>query len=342
MRRRRRFNGPVSIRIERIDPFDLDLGTADEMAEIGYAIAKAEGIGSTSPSGPTRLKHSQHGSDGTPAGGIWLARADDRLVGSATAFYPVRENTGVAAIRGGVHPEHQGRGVGRALLERVRADAAADGRTKVYSGTMQGTTGEAAMGALGFETIHTYAISRLDLHGADTGRWARLYDDAAAASADYELVRVVGETPEEQVEDVVALFAAINDAPMADPDAEPDVWDAGRVRAYDAAMAARRQTVYRVMARHRPTGAWAGHTVLCVDEFDPSVAMQEDTSVVDDHRGHRLGLRLKIEMLRWIADERPEVRATETWNSVENHHMLAVNELLGTQVVDRHLSMRLV
>jgi predicted component of type VI protein secretion system len=69
--------------------------------------------------------------------------------------------------------------------------------------------------------------------------------------------------------------------------------------------------------------------------------MQEDTSVVDDHRGHRLGLRLKIEMLRWIADERPEVRATETWNSVENHHMLAVNELLGTRVVDRHLSMRL-
>jgi hypothetical protein len=35
------------------------------------------------------------------------------------------------------------------------------------------------------------------------------------------------------------------------------------------------------------------------------------------------------------------VRATETWNSVENHHMLAVNELLGTRVVDRHLSMRL-
>jgi hypothetical protein len=197
------------------------------------------------------------------------------------------------------------------------------------------------MTALGFETIHTYAISRLDLHGGDTGRWDRLYDVAAAASADYELVRLVGETPDEQVEDVVALFAAINDAPMTDPDAEPDVWDADRVRGYDAAMAARRQTVYRVMARHRPSGAWAGHTVLCVDEFDPSVAMQEDTAVVNDHRGHRLGLRLKTEMLRWIADERPEVRATETWNSTDNHHMLAVNELLGTEVVGRHLSMRL-
>ncbi len=341
MRRQRRFNGPVSIRIERIDPLELDLGTADEMADIGYAIAKADDIRSTSPSGPTRLKQYQHGSDGTPAGGIWLARDDNRLVGMAAASYPWRENTDMAGVRGGVHPDHRGHGVGRALLERVRSDAAEDGRTKIYSGTMQDTVGEAAMTALGFETIHTYAISRLDLHAADTGRWDRLHDDAAAASADYDMVRIVGETPEHQVEDVVALFAAINDAPMTDPDAEPDVWDAERVRAYDSAMAARRQTVYRVIARHRATGAMAGHTVLCVDEFDPSVGMQEDTSVVGNHRGHRLGLRLKIEMLRWIAEERPEVSATETWNSMENHHMLAVNELLGTEVVDRHLSMRL-
>jgi GNAT superfamily N-acetyltransferase len=341
MRRQRRFNGPVSIRIERIDPRDLDLDTAEQKAEVGYAIRKADAVRATTPSGPTRLKQYQHGSDGTPAGGVWLAREEGELVGMASAYFPWRENTDMAGVSGGVHPDHRNRGIGRALLERVREDAAEAGRTKIYSGTMQGTDGERAMAALGFEVIHTYAISRLDLHGAETARWDRLYDDAAAASADYDMVRIVGETPADQVEDVVALFAAINDAPMTDPDAEPDVWDADRVRAYDAAMAARRQTVYRVMARHRATGAWAGHTVLCVDEFDPAVGHQEDTSVVDAHRGHRLGLRLKIEMLRWVAQERPEMQATETWNSVENHHMLAVNELLGTEVVDRHLSLRL-
>jgi GNAT superfamily N-acetyltransferase len=395
----------VNLRIERIDPLALDLDTAEEMAGLGDAIARADKIRATSPSGPTRLKLYQHGSDGTPAGGVWTARdGDGRLVGMASAFFPRRENVDIAGVSGGVHPDHRGRGIGRALLDRVRADAAeagrpkiysgtmagtpgevamasasfprrenvdvagvsggvhpdhrgrgigralldrvrADaaeaGRTKIYSGTMAGTPGEVAMAALGFETIHTYAISHLDLHGADTDRWDRLYDEAAAASSDYELLRLVGTTPEEQVDDVVALFAAINDAPMTDPDAEPDVWDADRVRGYDAAMAARRQTVYRVMARHRGTGTWAGHSVLCVDEFDPAIGHQEDTSVVGAHRGHRLGLRLKIEMLRWIAEERPEVRATETWNSAENHHMLAVNERLGTEVVDRHLSMRL-
>ncbi len=332
----------VSIRIDRLDPLTLDLDTVEEMAEVGYAIAKADGVRATTPSGPTRLKLYQHGSDGTPAGGVWTARDDDgRLLGMASAFFPRRENVDAAGVSGGVHPDRRRRGIGRALLDRVRADAAEAGRSKIYSGTMQGTDGEAAMAALGFETIHTYAISRLDLHGAASARWDRMYDEAAAASAGYELVRIVGTTPEDQVDDVVALFAAINDAPMTDPDAEPDVWNADRVRAYDAAMGARRQTVYRVMARHRGTGTWAGHSVLCIDEFDPAIGHQEDTSVVGEHRGHRLGLRLKIDMLRWIAAERPEVRATETWNSTENHHMLAVNEMLGTEVVDRHLSLRL-
>ena len=331
----------VPVHIDRISPDDLDLDTADAMAQLGYAAQEHDGIRATTPSGPTRLKNYQHGSDGTPFGGIWLAREEGELVGMAAAMFPRRENLDAAGVSGAVHPDHRKRGIGRALLERVREDAAAAGRTKIYSGTMEGTAGQTAMAALGFEPIHTYAISQLDLHAADRSRWERLHDDALARSGDYELVRIVGSTPDAQVEDVVALFAAINDAPMTDPDAEPDVWDADRVRAYDAAMAARRQTVYRVMARHRPTGQWAGHTVLCVDEFDPEVGHQEDTSVVPAHRGHRLGLRLKTDMLRWIAEERPEVRATETWNSVENHHMLAVNEILGTQVVDRHLSLRL-
>ncbi|MGZ5416328.1 MAG: GNAT family N-acetyltransferase [Nocardioides sp.] len=331
----------MTFTIERTDPLDLDLDTAEEMAEVGYAIQKADGIRATTPSGPTRLKNYQHGSDGTPYGGIWLAREAGRLVGMAAAQFPRRENTDVAGVSGGVHPDQRRRGVSRALLETVRGDAAADGRTKVYSGTMEGTAGEAATAALGFEPIHTHAISQLDLHGGDRARWDRLHDGAGRHAADYELLRIVGPTPEEQVEDVVALFDAINDAPMTDPDAEPDVWDTDRVRGYDTAMAARRQTVYRVMARHRPSGEWAGHTVLCIDEFDPTVGHQEDTSVVTAHRGHRLGLLLKTEMLRWIVDERPEVRGTETWNSVENHHMLAVNEALGIRVVNRHIALRL-
>jgi RimJ/RimL family protein N-acetyltransferase len=108
-----------------------------------------------------------------------------------------------------------------------------------------------------------------------------------------------------------------------------------RIAAYEQALVKRRQTQYAVVARHRDTGEPAGLTMCDVDEFSPSVAHQEDTSVVRKHRGHRLGLLLKLEMIDWLRHDRPEVTATETWNDVTNHHMIAVNERLGLRPVAR-------
>ena len=331
-------NGPMHI--DRIDPADLDLDTADAIAAIGLDSRRDLGVDVTAPSGPARLKMYQHSSDGTPFAGVWVARDGEKLLGYASAQFPSRDNTDSAHLSGAVAIGERRTGIGRALFEAVTEHAAAAGRSRVYSGAFEGSDGVGALSRLGFQPLHTCAINRLDLHGASRDRWQRLYDEAADAADGYELVRLVGRTPDERVDDLVALFDAINDAPQTEPDAGPDRWTADRVRAYDDAMAARRQTVYRVMARHRGSGEWAGHTVLCIDEFDPVVGHQEDTSVVRAHRGHRLGLLLKADMLRWIADERPEMAATETWNSVENHHMLAVNELLGTTVAARHVSMR--
>ncbi|MGZ4484474.1 MAG: N-acetyltransferase family protein [Nocardioidaceae bacterium] len=326
--------------LERLDPADLDLDTADALAAVARAANDEVAPEKTAPTGPTLLKLFQHGQPGSRFGGLWLARDGDTLLGYAAAGFPERENTGTFTVDGAVLPAHRRRGIGRALHEAATDAARADGRTTAYSGALDGSAGVPALHALGYRSLHTYAVGQLDLYDGPWPRWDRLYDEALGHAADYELVRLVGSTPPEHVDDVVALFAAINDAPMTDPGSEPDRWDADRVRGYDTTMSLRRQTVYRVLARHCPTGAWAGHTLLCVDEFDPSVAHQEDTSVVVAHRGHRLGLLLKIEMLRWVAAVRPEVRATETWNSTANHHMLAVNERLGTRVVARHVNMR--
>jgi hypothetical protein len=132
----------------------------------------------------------------------------------------------------------------------------------------------------------------------------------------------------------------MNDAPAEDAAREAESWTPDRVATYERSMAARRQTIHRVLVRHRPTGAWAGNSLLCVDELRPRVAFQEDTSVVRAHRGHRLGLLMKTEMLLWLGRERPEVEATDTWNAQANHHMIAVNEALGARVVAEHVSHR--
>jgi RimJ/RimL family protein N-acetyltransferase len=52
---------------------------------------------------------------------------------------------------------------------------------------------------------------------------------------------------------------------------------------------------------------------------------------VREHRGHRLGLFLKIAMLRWLAEQEPQLRYLETWNAASNAHMIRVNEILGYQ-----------
>jgi hypothetical protein len=162
-----------------------------------------------------------------------------------------------------------------------------------------------------------------------------LADEAAAAAADYELVPLDGPTPESRLTDMSALFEAINDAPLDDADMEDDSYPVERIRRYEAARAAQGQHIYRLIAKHRRTGEWVGFTLLCVDELRPGLAFQEDTSVMRQHRGHRLGILLKARMLLWMRERHPELCSIDTWNADSNIHMVAVNEQLGCFVANR-------
>lgn len=333
----------VSVHVERIDPLDLDLDTAEEMVAVDRASLESAGLELPAPSGPTRLTYLRLTSTNRPMAGVWLARDGGRVVGYAVANLPVEDNTGSAHMNAVVHPSRRREGIGEQLMGAALDLARAEGRRTFYAGAFRGGPGGAALEAMGFSArgLGVNAIRRVDVHGARHGTWDRVHDEAAAHGPGYELVHLVGPTPDDLLDDMVTLHAAINDAPLDDPEEEEDRWDVDRVRSYDLAMAGRRQTVHRVLARHRDSGEWAGLSILCVDEFSPGVAFQEDTSVVRGHRGHRLGLRMKADMLRWVALERPEVSATDTWNATTNHHMIAVNERLGARVIAHHETYRL-
>ncbi len=213
------------------------------------------------------------------------------------------------------------------------AEAATD-RPLLRAPAWAGTGGEHAVPRFGYVRKASHDVRRIDVHA---GQPAELVESAEEASRDYELERFAGPCPDELLGDLQVLREAINDAPgMAALEAYPPE----RLRAYEESLVRRRQTLYTILARHRVSGDPAAITMVCVHELRPEIAAQEDTSVLARHRGHRLGLRLKLAMLAWLDAERPDVLEADTWNVPENAPMIAINEALGSRKVAETISFR--
>jgi hypothetical protein len=90
-----------------------------------------------------------------------------------------------------------------------------------------------------------------------------------------------------------------------------------------------------VAARAPGTGDLAALTQVCVDPAMPEWGFQELTAVARPHRGHRLGLLLKLAMLDLLAAREPQVTRIVTMNADGNQHMIAINEQLGFRVLSR-------
>ncbi|MEO5851830.1 MAG: GNAT family N-acetyltransferase [Nocardioides sp.] len=256
---------------------------------------------------------------------LWVARDGRAVVGFATLTEPRHEYTDAAFLGGTVTPSHQGRGLGRVLLDAV---VGATERPLLRARAFRGTAGADVLPAWGFRRTMTHAVRRLDVADAP-GRDA-LRSRAAGASADYDLVRRLGPTPDADLAEMQVLREAINDAPDAH---EFEAYPPERIRDYEQSLVDTQQTQLTIVARHRATGEPAGLTMVAVPELRPEVAAQEDTSVLPPHRGCRLGLRLKLDMLDWLRDEHARVRATDTWNDTTNAPMLEVNRQLGARIV---------
>jgi hypothetical protein len=119
------------------------------------------------------------------------------------------------------------------------------------------------------------------------------------------------------------------DAPTGALSYEPETWDVARVRHVEDTWRRAGLSSLVAAARHRATGELAAYTVLQVAADKPWLASQDDTLVAAGHRGHRLGMLVKILNLRRLRDGYPEVQRVITFNAAENDHMLGINIALG-------------
>ncbi|GIG38325.1 GNAT family N-acetyltransferase [Cellulomonas phragmiteti] len=277
--------------------------------------------------------------------------ADD-VLGAVTVVMPRHDNTHLAYVQLQVRPGHERQGIGTALLRRAEQVMVRHGRHTAAAwsghapepppgpGVLDAPTGAgrvpADAPAVRFALRHGFRLEQVARHsvlalpGDPAARADLLADARAHAGPDYRTHTWWDDVPDGWLDALAVLWTRMStDAPSADYDIGEDRWDAARVRHHLRQHQQQHLRALLTAAEHVPTGTLAAFTVLVVPATDVPFAFQEDTLVLRDHRGRRLGMLVKAINLDAYAARRPGVRRLHTWNAQENAHMLAVNVALG-------------
>jgi GNAT superfamily N-acetyltransferase len=270
---------------------------------------------------------------------MFTAHAGDRIVGGAFVMIPLLDNLDKAFVQVIVHPDERGRGVGTALEQHVSEVARTEHRPTVIGEAIVPADQRDDHAYRRFAEARGYALANIEI--------ARVLElpiddeqlDAWAAEAEphhegYRFETFGGPTPDDLVEsfcNLLGLLAA--EAPTGDLDFEPEVVTVESLRVREKMLDEQGRTAYTTLAVDG-NGDAVADSVLAYSSDDPQNAMQWATLVRPDHRGHRLGLAVKVRNVRALQAEHPETKRIWTQNSEVNAHMVGINEKLGFTPVE--------
>ncbi len=258
-----------------------------------------------------------------------IARDDDgAVVGGAWAELPLKDNVTFAYGEVFVVPEHRRQGHGTALTEALKAACHEAGRSTILGEAVWGVDDDDAP-AKKFSEHLGFTLDIMDAHRELLlpARLPPLTIDPA-----YEIRSWRGACPDELVDgyaDVRRLM--VQEAPSGDAGLENEHWDAARVRTEEAKWA-KSGRVPQVSVAIARDGSVVGHTQLIFPNESVEV-YQWDTLVLPSHRGHGLGLTLKVFTMHEVADLLDGRRRIHTYNAASNAPMIAVNEAMGFRQV---------
>jgi GNAT superfamily N-acetyltransferase len=275
----------------------------------------------------------RQGFAGQPREAALALAADGQPVGFYLLELSQRENPHNGDLLPVVAPDQRRRGYGTALLRHAAARAKAHGRTLLSAEIRSDSPGSAFAAATGASAGVLEIRRVLDVTAIPPGHLAALRRRSEPAAPGYELLSWVGPTPEEHVNGVAEVRAAMADAPR-NPGEEPDRPDPERLRISGRRLAGMGIRVYSVVARCDRTGELAGQTTVAIDNPGDVWAHQQITVVARGHRGHRLGLLMKLEMMERLLAAEPQVTRIITANADSNQYMISINEALGYRELD--------
>jgi len=271
----------------------------------------------------------------------WAAWDGDDVVATAVVGRPLLDNLHLATLDLMVRPDARRQGIGSAVLAVVESDVAASGRRILLAELARPIDAESdAMPGPAFAAARGYARAHAETHFvAELPPPAGLLDEIDTYAAErlppYRVLSWLDPTPDEWLEPYCALEQAFNElAPTGDIEVEPERWNPERIRDGEERRAARHQVAFTTVAV-APDGTMAGNTQLMLNnQAVRGGAGQSGTLVLPDHRGHRLGLAMKVANVRRLLEHDSSPRLVHTWNAGVNAPMLAVNARLGFRAVE--------
>jgi GNAT superfamily N-acetyltransferase len=277
----------------------------------------------------------------------WVVETDGVVVGVATLYVSLDDNTDKIWAEVDVHPDHRGRGAGSALAQLLERRGRELGRreliVEVYlppvgTGTDTDTDEhpfERFAAAHGFRAESTDNVRILDLPVPDA-----VLDRLEASARErwagaYRLETHTDGLPDELVEGYCRVSNLLNvDAPTGAVDFEAETLTPERYRGYldlERRQGRRRLTT---VALETATGEVVAYTDLVLPSGAPTKTWQWGTLVDRAHRGHRLGMAVKVANLRKLQSAHPERKTVGTGNDATNSYMVGINEELGFHVVE--------
>ena len=341
-----------TVTIEEISiPESLD-GTGADDFRIAVAIRNAIAVAALGPAAGTDtpeevlpfIQDQQHDHKR-----LFVARDAGDIVAFAVMAWAVDPETRVTWLETGVRPDRQRQGIGTALHDHLEGIARESGRPFVQGGAfhlpVEGPRLESPTGfgsipkedasarflrKRGYTLEQVYRYSVLHLPIAQETLDGHLAAAQAKAGPDYRVHTWTHRTPEQWLDGLATIYMRMaTDAPAGNLEIEEEPWDAERVRQRDEVRLASGRTLLAAAVEHVPSGSLVAFSGLAVPDDRSRPVHQGMTLVLKEHRGHRLGMVVKIANIQQLQAFSPESPFIMTDNAEENRPMIDVNEAVG-------------
>jgi len=279
----------------------------------------------------------------------WVLAVQGPEVGWASVILPIAEDRDKAQLGVCVDPARRRQGIGSALLAWGEDLIAKSGRTLVFAEITYGAgddhepymeTSQAAKVPLmsesvsfplkrGYEVTHAQRRSVLDVP-MDPRLFAQLMADTARYRSGYRLHTWFCEIPRQWKDSFAQLKEDFcRDAPQGTIPLDHQTWNHERINQMVRETLDAGNVFLMTAVEHEATGELVGFTELRWPAEPDEAAEQWFTIVSGKHRGHRLGMWVKLANAAELVGRCPGIRRIHTDNAQENAHMLGINIAMG-------------